>query len=135
MRSNPITPRFYVYMITLPDGSPLYIGKGSRYRVFAHEREARTDCPCQKCEVIRGVWKAGQKVTRMIVFRTNDEQEALTCEADVIAQYDLSILANKNVGSGYVRYGQTAIPKVGTSGERHNHTSDEALRKMLEARL
>jgi hypothetical protein len=131
--TTPPGPRFVVYTLCLPNGTPFYVGRGTRQRPYAHDSEARRGCPCAKCETIRKVWVSGKEIARCIVLATDDEQEAITGEADTIALYDLRTLTNKNVGHGYVRDRHIAVPKVdSTDGERHNQTSHERLMEMLD---
>lgn len=132
MKQSTIGPRFVVYTLCLPNGSPFYVGHGSPQRPYAHDYEARRGCPCAKCETIRKVWKSGKEIARCIILATDDEQEAITGEADTIALYDLSTLTNKNVGHGYVRDRHTAVPKVDSTGERHNHTDAEKVHRIMD---
>lgn len=79
------TPRqFYVYVLLRPDGRPFYVGKGAGGRVNNHEVEARGDCSCHKCRVIRKIWRNGGSVVKSIVFTTEKEEEAYQQEARLI---------------------------------------------------
>jgi len=90
--------RFYVYLLLDPAGQPFYIGKGSGGRILDHEREARSGHDCPKCDAIRAIWSAGGQIVKTIVFETDDEQEALVREAELIEQYGLTTLTNKVAG-------------------------------------
>ena len=74
--------RFYVYLYRDPNGAPIYIGKGTRKRAWAH------------------VNRFGSQPE--IVFRTDDEREALAHESILIARYkrrmDGGSLVNRNEG-------------------------------------
>lgn len=90
--------RFYVYVLARPNGKPFYVGKGSKDRVYDHDREARKGCKCHKCNIVRKIWRNGGKVQRYIVFTTDDEQEAYAYEEETIAMYGLDTLANQSSG-------------------------------------
>lgn len=89
--------RYYVYVLARPDGSVFYVGKGCKDRVSDHEREAYQGCVCDKCQVIRNIWRVGGKVIKRIIFRTDDEHEALCYEGRLIREFR-SQLTNKKRG-------------------------------------
>jgi len=89
------TPRYYVYVLARPDGTPFYVGKGSGRRVFDHEREAASGCNCAKCIIIRNMWQKGEQMQRLINFATSDEAVALQHERELIQQYRHFGLCNK----------------------------------------
>jgi hypothetical protein len=93
-----ILPRFYVYVLCRPNGKPFYVGKGSKMRVFGHEREARRGCKCHKCNVIRKIWRQGGEVQRYTILTTDDEQEALDYECSLIALHGRENLTNHTDG-------------------------------------
>lgn len=92
------SPLFYVYVLARPKNRVFYVGKGSDYRIVAHESEARSGHKCHKCNVIRKIWKQGGQVQRYTVFTTDDEAEAYAYEAELIAMYGLNTLANQSIG-------------------------------------
>jgi hypothetical protein len=106
---------FYVYVLARPNGRPFYVGKGKGKRVFVHDQEARTGCTCRKCNTIRKIWRQGGEVQRYTVFTTDDEQEAYTHEAELIAQYGLSALANQATGG---KGGASGVPRSANARER-----------------
>lgn len=91
-------PAFYVYVLARPNGKPFYVGKGKRYRIYEHESEARRGHNCHKCHIIRKIWKHGGEVQRYTVFTTDNEQEALDYEMELIALHGRESLANKTDG-------------------------------------
>lgn len=90
--------RFYVYVLCRPDGTPFYVGKGQRRRLYDHEREARLGHHCHKCHTIRAIWREGGEVVKHIVFRTDNEHEAFAIERTLIAEYGRNILTNLTDG-------------------------------------
>lgn len=95
--------QYYVYTLAYSDGQVFYVGKGQGRRVYQHETEARSGCNCSKCQIIRKIWASGMQVLKNIIFETNEEQKALEQEAQLINQYDGSLLANilSNRSKGY----------------------------------
>lgn len=90
--------KFYVYVLARPDGSPFYVGKGSRRRWREHENEASRGHKCPKCSVIRKIWKSGGQVQCYVVLETDDEAEAFQHERDLIALYGRAKLTNLTDG-------------------------------------
>lgn len=97
------SPRFYVYVLARPDGSPFYVGKGQGRRLLDHESEARSGHGCHKCRIIRKIWKSGGEVQRYLVLETGNEREALDFEIETIARYGLHTLANQTAGGDGMR--------------------------------
>lgn len=104
-------PRFYVYILARPNGTPFYIGKGSGRRVFDHDNEARSGHKCYKCNVIRKIWRGGSEVQRYTVFTTDDEDEAYAYEAELIALHGRGNLTNGTDGGAGGR-GCATSPEV-----------------------
>lgn len=93
-----VSQTFYVYALARPNGKPFYVGKGSGRRVYDHEAEARRNCRCHKCNVIRKIWKSGGEVQRYILLTTDNEQEAFAYEIETIALYGRKNLCNVTDG-------------------------------------
>lgn len=89
---------FYVYTLARPDNTVFYVGKGTSKRIFQHDYEARGDCKCHKCNVIRKIWKQGKQIQRYFVFTTENEDEAFTYERELIALYGRDNLCNQTDG-------------------------------------
>jgi hypothetical protein len=107
------TRRFYVYILARPNGKPFYVGKGSGDRVFMHDTEARAGHACHKCNVIRKIWKSGGEVQRYMMLETDDEQEALAYEVELIALYGRKTLANlTDGGEGVAGYAYKRTPET-----------------------
>lgn len=89
-----IKGRFYVYVLCRPQGTPFYVGKGTKRRALEHESEVRRAHPLGesnplKCNVIRKIIREGGSITYRI-DSAFDESEQLAClerEAALIKQY------------------------------------------------
>lgn len=81
--------RFYVYELVDPrDGVVFYIGKGSRYRAWQHEADVLNGRPAYnhgKSERIADIIASGQATSVRIVATYDDEAEAYSHEAELIA--------------------------------------------------
>lgn len=107
-------PGFYVYILARPNGKPFYVGKGQRNRIYVHESEARTDCPCHKCRVIRKIWRNGGEVQRYKVLTTHDETEAYAYEVQLIALIGRESLVNLcDGGQGGGNFTEAALADIG----------------------
>lgn len=78
-----------------------YVGKGTKDRVLAHEKETRAILKSgrmmrmkHKHKVIHEIWKTGYDVVQQIVYRTDDEQEAYAMEYKAIDDFGLENLTN-----------------------------------------
>ena len=85
---------YYVYVLCRPDGTPFYVGKGTKRRAIEHELEAVRHHPIGetnpiKCNVIRKIRRSGQRVVYRIdsVYDKTYQQECLKREAALIAHY------------------------------------------------
>lgn len=89
---------FYVYELRDDAGKVFYVGKGQRDRVHHHERNARRGFNSHVCAKIRKLHEAGFNITKVVVFRTDDEKAALAEEVRRIAFYGRANLTNKTDG-------------------------------------
>lgn len=92
------SPRFYVYVLARPDGTPFYVGKGQGDRIYAHEQAAARGVRGHRYSIIRKIWKQGGQVQRYILLTTDDPQEAFDYERDTIALYGRENLSNQTDG-------------------------------------
>lgn len=91
---------FYVYLLGRPDGTVFYVGKGVNGRVNDHEGEANRGCKCNKCKVIRGIWKEDKEIVKRIIFETDNERQALNYEAQLIAKFRAQLVNVKHGHGG-----------------------------------
>lgn len=113
--------RYYVYRLHYPDdahvfghlaGKTFYVGKGTRDRILAHERETRAILKSgrgmllkHKHKVILSIWDAGYDVVQEVIHRTDDEEEAFLVESEEIDRIGLARLTNATYGRR-PRYGR-----------------------------
>jgi hypothetical protein len=135
-------PRFYVYALARPikkEWKIFYIGKGQNRRVFHHEKEARSGHNCYKCNVIRKVWREGGEIQRYILLTTNDEQEALEYEKEMIALHGRENLTNcTDGGDGVSNPPEEVRRKIGAAhkgkpGSRRGAKASEETRAKMSA--
>lgn len=130
------SPKFYVYTLCRPNGTPFYIGKGHGRRVNYHEAEARRGCRCHKCNVIRKIWKSGGQVQRYIVFTTDSEAEALAYEVELIALHGRKNLTNgTDGGDGGTGYVQTPEERKRRDISRRRVAADPEYREQQRQRM
>jgi hypothetical protein len=67
--------RFYVFLLSHPDGTPIYVGKGIGRRVFAHEREAAGPWLSHKLNSIRKLLRIGAALDYAILGFYDKERE------------------------------------------------------------
>ncbi len=89
-----IQDRYYVYVLSRPDGTPFYVGKGTNRRVLDHEAEARRHHPIGesnpfKCNVIRKIIREGGYIRYEIreTFGSDEEVGCLELEARLIREH------------------------------------------------
>lgn len=90
---------WYVYELVNPiTDIVFYVGKGSRDRIDAHEREAANGVCSDKCNHIRSIVDSGFKILKNKCAYFWDEQAAYDHETDRIMMYGLENLTNKIIG-------------------------------------
>lgn len=78
-------PVHYVYILARQDGTPFYVGKGVRGRVFQHEAEARmTERLSHKLNIIRSMKRRNETIRYCIECFHEDEADALARERELI---------------------------------------------------
>jgi hypothetical protein len=90
--------RFYVYVLTYPDETVFYVGKGQGNRINEHEYQAKHGVASYKCNVIRQIWRDGGKVVKVKIQENMLESEAYRLEIDLIAMYGREHLTNMTDG-------------------------------------
>ena len=85
---------YYVYLLCRPDGTPFYVGTGTKRRALEHELEALRHHPIGetnpiKCNVIRKLHRNGEHVRYRIdsLYDPARQQECLEREAALIRQH------------------------------------------------
>lgn len=95
--STPADNSYYVYQLIDPrDGAVFYVGKGQGNRVSQHVRDAISGRICNqaKHDLILNIIDAGYLPIENIVAQFSEEDEALHCEAALIADYGVNNLTN-----------------------------------------
>lgn len=83
------TGKFYVYILSRPNGRPFYVGKGMNGRAFEHEAEARRNHPVGesnpfKCNVMRKIIRDGAAILYEIDSFYEQDQQALCLEREAM---------------------------------------------------
>lgn len=74
---------FYVYCLFRPNGLPFYIGKGTKKRMWDHEKPGRIG-NCHKSNIIRQAQNNGLEIPKAILRDNLSEQEAYEVEEALI---------------------------------------------------
>lgn len=94
--------KYYVYILSRPDGSPFYVGKGIRSRISFHEWAALRNWRGHKYNIIRKITASGKKILKHKHAEYLTKEEAVRIERELIAIYkricDGGILANITIG-------------------------------------
>ena len=96
---------YYVYGLIDPRNKQIfYIGKGTKNRVFEHEKESlnNPDSDKLKLKTIQGIKNEGLEVEKIIINSNLTEQEAFVAEASLINIYNyFSNTKLTNIVSGH----------------------------------
>lgn len=107
------TKQHYVYELCYPDGTPFYIGKGQKKRVYMHEINARKGDVSAKCKIIRKIWESGGQLLKKIVFESDDNLEAFNFEKQHISvsrlKYKLTNVAPGGMAGGRQAKGSNKV--------------------------
>lgn len=95
--------KFYIYQLSKPDGTPFYIGKGIRRRIFNHEVEANGPGYSHKLNVIRRIKGESLSIDYAILDFYESESDCHAREvAEIlrIGRHDLKTGPLTNLTSG-----------------------------------
>lgn len=84
IKASPL--RFYVYVMSRPDGRPFYVGKGNGRRIWVHESHTRMGKRGIRFSIIRKIWYAGGAVAYQIASFHEYEADAFAAEMRLIAE-------------------------------------------------
>lgn len=89
--------RWYVYVLSRPDGSPFYVGVGTKRRILDHRIYARRPAGSnsRKLNVIRKVWRAGGEIAYAIAAFFDERVQAEAYEVQLIAE-----IGRRDLGTG-----------------------------------
>lgn len=151
--------KYYVYILRKPNGKPFYVGKGggrNGWRICSHENNInknKKSCNEYKDNIIRNILNNGKEINYKIVLFTDNKNEALDKEIELIKFYgrkckNNGILSNitpggEGVGNGGKCKGQKRSLEVRKnmsnshigkpSGRKGCKLSDEHCKNLSEA--
>lgn len=138
--------KYYVYELHYPDdlevfgrafaGKTFYVGKGVGSRADQHEANTRATLlrkhPMKlkhKDKIILSIWDMGFEVVKKIVFRSDDENDVLDKEAELIQSYGLQLLSNAVPG----RRSRTPAGKEANENEPGQQPAHQGLHGIHQA--
>jgi hypothetical protein len=84
IKANP--GKFYVYILSRPDGTPFYVGCGRGVRIKGHRKESRTPAKSPKLDIIRSIEAEGDYVRYQIDSWHDTTDAAVEREIELIYQ-------------------------------------------------
>lgn len=125
--------KHYTYGLCYEDGTPFYIGKGQRDRIFHHESHARNHdrkpWNPHKIRVIRKMWKNKKQVMYKIYGFYNDTTPAENKEEELIESIGIDNLTNITSGKdGHTKWSVKSRKTISES-MKLAHKNDPALAK------
>ena len=104
---------FYVYALIDPRSNAIfYIGKGTKNRVFEHEKESLTspDSEKLKLQIISEIHAAGLEVKKIIINSNLTEEQAFVAEASLINAFNyVNDIKLTNIVSGHHSSGALTV--------------------------
>lgn len=127
--------KFYVYELRDTEGKPFYVGKGSGRRMHDHIYKARHGQQTHRAAKIRQILSTGSTVVAVIVFQTNDEQEAFAEERRLIALYGRDTLTNKTDGGDGLSNPSLEVREKIAQMRRSSQASDITRQRQRDAKI
>ncbi|WP_239467660.1 LEM-3-like GIY-YIG domain-containing protein [Enterococcus cecorum] len=104
---------FYVYALIDPRSNAIfYIGKGTKNRVFEHEKESLTspDSEKSKLQIISEIHAVGLEVKKIIINSNLTEDQAFAAEASLINAFNyVNDIKLTNIVSGHYSSGALTV--------------------------
>lgn len=99
------TKRWYVYLLCDPDTEqPFYVGKGTRDRMYSHERLKTGDQHNkEKRQIIQDIIERGKQVLVKKIAEFDDEHDAYVYEFSLICLYAQSLSNMVYTGKNHVK--------------------------------
>jgi hypothetical protein len=108
--------KYYVYTLSY-NGEIFYVGKGTKYRMFVHEKRAlrgiKSNNNTALFKKIQSIIESENKIEYNKIFETDDECEAYKFESETIEQMGLDNLCN--LTKNYLKTSLSERVKVGLS--------------------
>lgn len=131
---------YYVYVLSRPNGTPFYVGKGVRARIDFHEWSASRGERTHKANLIRKIWACGEIVAKTKVAVGLSHEQATQLERDLIVGYGrtsnggvLVNLTDGGDGAPSFKHTPVSLMKMRAAWKSRAPTSDETRKKMSTA--
>lgn len=136
MDDRVIESRYYVYAYKYPNGTPFYIGKGTKKRMYAHlwDAKAERNLNSFNIRIIRKILKNNEQPIIEKIVDNVDQEFAVLVEKEAIAKYgrrDLGTGILVNMTSG----GDGAIDLSDATKKRMYKPMSEEFKKKMSVRM